>query len=205
MGTFAVQLSETAPTWARAVAPFAEWVARALWSPGSKSGHTLGPATRLTQLHKREARGKFSLPPSLPSPRRTNICCGCGKTIRHEHSHCAQCAIGSATERLVDVARCGRAVAHTLKARAKQADTQREHAKARSSWRASAQPAWLTAEVYSDKIRPLLAGIPNSGIASRIGVSRWYAGRIRKGYRPHPRHWKALAQLVGVALNRARN
>jgi hypothetical protein len=35
-------------------------------------------------------------------------------------------------------------------------------------------------------------------IASRIGVSRWYAGRIREDYRPHPRHWQALAQLVGV-------
>ncbi len=29
-------------------------------------------------------------------------------------------------------------------------------------------------------------------------VSRWYAGRIRQGYRPHPRPWQALAQLVGV-------
>jgi len=29
--------------------------------------------------------------------------------------------------------------------------------------------------------------------------SRWYAGRIREGYRPHPRHWPALAELVGVA------
>jgi len=25
---------------------------------------------------------------------------------------------------------------------------------------------------------------------SRIGVSRWYAGRIREGYRPHPRRWR---------------
>jgi len=199
MGTFAVQLSETAPTWARAVAPIAEWVARALWSPGSKSGHALGPATHLTQRHRRAARGKFSLPLPMPLPRRKNICHGCGKTIRHEHSHCAQCAIAGATERFVDVARSGRDVAHTLEARAKQADTQRQHAKARSSWRASNQPGWPTAEVYSEKIQPLLAGITNSGIASRIGVSRWYAGRIRQGHRPHPRHWQALAQLVGIS------
>lgn len=25
------------------------------------------------------------------------------------------------------------------------------------------------------------------------------AGRIREGYRPHPRHWEALAELVGVS------
>jgi hypothetical protein len=30
-----------------------------------------------------------------------------------------------------------------------------------------------------------------------------YAGRIRQGYRPHPRDWGALAELVGVSgLNR---
>ena len=32
MGSFAARLSQTAPTWGRAVAPFAEWVARAIWS-----------------------------------------------------------------------------------------------------------------------------------------------------------------------------
>jgi hypothetical protein len=49
------------------------------------------------------------------------------------------------------------------------------------------------------QIPPLLAKIPTSAIRSRIGVSRWYAGRIREGYRPHPRHWLALAELAGVA------
>jgi hypothetical protein len=32
-----------------------------------------------------------------------------------------------------------------------------------------------------------------------LGASRWYASRIRQGYRPHPRHWEALAELVGVS------
>jgi hypothetical protein len=26
-----------------------------------------------------------------------------------------------------------------------------------------------------------------------------YAGRVRSGYRPHPRHWQALAELAGIA------
>ena len=34
MAPFAVQLSKTAPMWGRAVAPIAEWVARAFWSVG---------------------------------------------------------------------------------------------------------------------------------------------------------------------------
>jgi hypothetical protein len=37
-----------------------------------------------------------------------------------------------------------------------------------------------------------------STIARHISVSRWYAGRLREGYRPHPRHWKALSELVGI-------
>jgi hypothetical protein len=73
-------------------------------------------------------------------------------------------------------------------------------AKACWSWTASSQPAWSTEDVYSLKIQPLLAGVSTSAIASKIGVSRWYAGRIRQGYRPHPRHWQALAELVGVSF-----
>jgi hypothetical protein len=64
-------------------------------------------------------------------------------------------------------------------------------------WKPSSQPAWLTAEIYHYKIQPLLAKASSSAIAAKIGVSRWYAGRIRRGYLPHPRHWLALAKLVG--------
>jgi hypothetical protein len=52
--------------------------------------------------------------------------------------------------------------------------------------------------VFSQQIQPLLVNIPTSAIRSRIDVSRWYAGKIRQGYRPHPRHWLALAELAGI-------
>ena len=35
--------------------------------------------------------------------------------------------------------------------------------------------------------------------------SRWYVGRIREGYRPHPRHWLALAKLAGFVNPLQRN
>ena len=73
-------------------------------------------------------------------------------------------------------------------------------ARARSSWDESSQPAWLTPELFSQKIQPLLANVATSVIRSSIGVSRWYASRIRQGHRPHARHWEALAELVGVVL-----
>ena len=127
-----------------------------------------------------------------------HVCRGCGKPIRAERSHCGLCAIDGATERLARVAQVGRVVARSLEARAKHSASRRRHAQACSAWDASTQPAWLTAEFYAEKIRPRLARISSSAIASRIGVSRWYAGRIRQGYRPHPRHWQALATLVDV-------
>lgn len=69
MGPFAVQLSQTGPTWAHAVAPFAEMVARTLWSTTQKPLRQHRPATRLTQLHRRQAK---DAPPVLhaapPSP-----------------------------------------------------------------------------------------------------------------------------------------
>jgi hypothetical protein len=96
----------------------------------------------------------------------------------------------------VDVARIGRIAARSPEARAKPAASRRRHAKACSTWDESKQPPWLTSEVFSQHVQPLLASIPNATIRSRIDVSRWYAGKIRKGYRPHPRHWLLLAQLV---------
>jgi hypothetical protein len=44
----------------------------------------------------------------------------------------------------------------------------------------------------------LLSSVSMSAIRSALGVSKWYASKIRKGYRPHPRHWESLGQLVGV-------
>jgi CRISPR-associated endonuclease Cas1 len=196
MAPICTKLSETVSMWGKLVAPWAEYVARML-SASVKSGRarTAVPPTRLTQLRRTEARGKIWVA-AVKSPKTDHVCRGCGKKILDGRTHCAKCAVGSATERLVDAARSGRIAGHTAEAIAKEAETQRRHAQARSAWTPASQPAWLTDQVYSDKIQPLLAGISTSAIASRIGVSRWYAGRIRQGYRPHPRHWQALAKLV---------
>jgi CRISPR-associated endonuclease Cas1 len=194
--TLCSKLSETAPTWARLVAPWAEFVTRALWHTTARPKT---PATRLTQQHRREAKGSSPLPPDVVTSRRENICRGCGKTIRRGRAHCANCAIGEATERLASAGRLGRVAARNAESRAKHSVSRRRHAQACSGWDASSQPGWLTAKLYSEKLQPLLAQASASAIAKQIGVSRWYAGRIREGYRPHPRHWQALAELVGVS------
>ena len=196
LGSFAVRLSETLPIWRRAVAPVAEWVARAFWSTIRRPDSPI--ATRLTQNNKREAKGALPLPSTISAPRRDNLCRGCGKTIQDGRTNCVRCAVDDATKSMLDAAKIGRQTANSPEAQLKRANTQRKNALAQHSWKSSDQPAWLTETFYSEKVQPVLAGIPASAIARRISVSRWYAGRIREGYRPHPRHWQALAKLVGI-------
>jgi hypothetical protein len=187
--------------WGRAVAPFAEWVTRALWSSSPKLARESAPATRLTQRFKREAKGAPSLPPSVKAPRRDNLCRGCGKTISDGCTNCATCAVGGATKNMLDAARIGRETANDPEAQMKRAVTQRKNALAQHAWKPSDQPAWMTEKFFSEKVQPVLAATSASAIARQISVSRWYAGRIREGYRPHPRHWQALARLVGHRID----
>ena len=121
-------------------------------------------------------------------------------TIKEARTHCTKCAVATATERLVDAARIGRVAAQRPDARKKHAESERRHALARSAWDPASQPAWLTSDVFAQKIQPLLAKVSNAAIRSAIGVSCWYAGRIRQGYRPHPRHWQTLLELVRIQL-----
>jgi len=198
MASLAARLSETAPMWGRAVAPYAEYAAQTFLSPTARHDGLRLP-TRLTQRHKREAKGAPPLPKPLRLGPRENLCRGCGKNIRHGRTNCASCSIDSATTRLAEAARVGRLSANSPEANTKRANIQRQNALAQHSWRASSQPEWLTEAFFSEKIQPRLAQISSSAIARCISVSRWYAGRIREGYRPHPRHWQALAKLVGVS------
>jgi CRISPR-associated endonuclease Cas1 len=200
MAPFAAQLSETAPVWRRAVAPFAEWVARTLWSTIRKSDREPAPATRLTQRHKREVTGaKLLLPPAVRAPRPQNICHGCGAPITPGCTHCAKCKVPIVTGHLISAAISGRVASKSAKSRARLADTQSRHNAERRNWEPSSQPAWLDEETYRHQIQPRLESVTRSAIARALGVSGVYAGDIRRGERlPHPRHWQALAKLAGL-------
>lgn len=199
MAAFAARLSETAPMWARAVAPVAEWVARQLWTR-RRDSREVGPATRLTQSRKREAKGAPSLSQAERVVRPPSLCCDCGREIGARATRCAKCFSAVPRVGFAQVAELGRVVAHMPEAQAKRGATQRKQRQAERAWTPSSQPDWLTAEFYRDKIQPGLAMLGNSAIATRLGVSECYAGRLRQGHRPHPRHWQALAELVGGSL-----
>lgn len=192
------RLSETGLTWGRLVAPWTEFVAHSLYrGRNANSRAVAGLKTPLTQTHRREAQGVRS--PKLKMPKTQHVCGGCGNPIRKGHEDCGTCAVDNATTRLVKGARLGRTAARRPEARAKHSQSARRHALARSSWDSFGQPVWLTPEFFLKKIRLPLANISSSKIRAAIGVSHWYASKIRQGcYRPHPRHWQALAELVGV-------
>jgi hypothetical protein len=195
MAPMCAKLSETVSVWGKLVAPWAEYVAQTLWATTSPSKSERRLSTPLTQQYRRIAKGR---PPfaevKIPKPER--LCRGCGNELQGDSVHCKKCDLQIATRRLVEVARLGRIAGHTSEAIAKEAATHRKHAQARAAWNPAMQPAWLTDQMFSEKIQPALAKASATAIARSIGVSRWYAGRIREGYRPHPRHWRALAELV---------
>ncbi len=200
MASFAARLSETAPTWARAVAPIAEMVARALSLGIKKQVRTGLPATRLTQSLRREARPIPAKPTEEKTVRPMRICRTCGEALKRGQFYCKSCALPAGKERFGDVARLGRIASHSREAETNRAETQRRHSAAIRAWQSSELPEWLNEEAYRTKIQPALAKITVPSIATAIGISEPYATDIRAGRRvPHPRHWQPLAQLVGVS------
>ena len=198
--SLAIKLCETSETWRRLVAPVAEYVAQELWYSVSKAASTPKLiATRLTQRNKRAAKGSPLFPRTKPNPQPQSICRICGASISLGRHYCSECEVTTTRERIVEIARAGRVASQASGPQARRAETQRQHALAKNAWQPSSLPAWLNEELYTHKIQPLLAGIANPVIMSALGVSVTYAVAIRAGRRrPHPRHWEALATLVGV-------
>jgi CRISPR-associated protein Cas1 len=197
--SFAVRLSETASTWRSAVAPLAERISHILWTAIPKPIGPRPPATRLTQSRKREARGGPPTSPAKPAPKPESVCGICGNSIPTGRSHCRNCRIELSTTQLLTAAADGRKLAHDPNVLARQSETMRRHMAARKAWVDASQPEWLNKETYITRIQPLLRNLSCSAIALALGVSLPYAVDIRSGkHLPHPRHWQALGDLVGV-------
>jgi CRISPR-associated endonuclease Cas1 len=200
MGSFTVRLSETAPTWGRAVAPIAERVSRILWAKRSRPYHQSVPATRLTESHRRQARAEPVSPIVANAPIPPKVCKFCGTSIKRDDNYCALCVVGVTRESLIKAAQYGRIVSHSREAETQRSATLRRQHAAKRAWRLSDMPNWLNEKAYREKIQPRLAEVTVPAISKALGISGPYATDIRAGRRhPHPRHWQALAQLVGVA------
>jgi hypothetical protein len=198
MASITARLSETAPTWARAVAPVAEWVAQELWASTRKriANSDLLP-TRLTQRRKTESRGREFVPAVLTAPSHERICRACGAPAPHGR-HCLKCGRLLARKSMTELAKAGRIAAQDIDAQRKRSGTQQRHKAAQREWRLTSKDNRISDEVYRREIQPGLASATISAIATLLGVSIPYAADIRAGRRrPHPRHWEPLSQLTG--------
>jgi hypothetical protein len=143
----------TAPTWGKLVAPWAEYVASTLWATTtrSKSIRIPVPATRLTQQHRRQAKGQPSFP-SVTPPEPDSVCRGCGTHVNRSRRYCSGCA---QTETKANFG-VGREIAQRPESLAKRAATQRQHKLAMRNWKRADLPGWLTPDVYEKQIQPAL-------------------------------------------------
>ncbi len=190
-----VKLCETADIWRKLVAPVAEYVASELWrsvqSRISRSGRLL--ASRLTGAHRRAAKG--SDVPAITIPKvAEHVCIGCGKKIRSYRKLCLKCS-GPVTRQNFDA---GRKTAQSKESLARRSVTQREHRQKITAWKPSDSD--ISRETYVNIVLPALVHVTPTQIRSALGVSEPYSMWIKSGKRiPHPRHWTALARLVGEA------
>jgi CRISPR-associated endonuclease Cas1 len=196
MATLAQKLSETAPNWARAVAPFAEWVASILSSTKTSVRRQSAP-TRLTHRHRSEGRGHEYKPTIKEAPVPQKICRSCGADILPTSTICENCHRLVARKQMMDIARAGRILAQSAEAQLRRGTANRKHTLAASRWKSTDNPSWLNEKTFRTRIYPRLAEHSAMSIASALGISEAYAADIRAGrHRPHPRHWQKLAELV---------
>ncbi len=89
--TLTAKLSETAPIWGKLAAPWAEYVAHELWASIRHPKSDRPVATRLTQQHRREAKGQPSSP-IVETPKPDCLCRWCGSHIQQGKTYCVECA-----------------------------------------------------------------------------------------------------------------
>ena len=201
MSHLCARLGETTPTWGKLVAPWAEYVARTLWASTSPSKSERRLSTPLTQQNRREAKGRVPLPEVSP-PRPQRVCRSCGAMLGGKQvEYCAPCGVSVSRANMIGLAQRGRAAfVNSEKSRARLSASQKRQNAARRGWLASSLPSWLTQSAYRERILPRLAQITVPTLAQTMDVTEPYAAEVRKGrHVPHPMHWQALAELVGIS------
>lgn len=206
LADFVSDLSQTAPIWRRAVAPYSEWLAHTLWSTLLGSERKKPPATRLTQRRNREAQGGAPMSPTPVPPKPQSVCKICGTSIRSDRKYCGSCAVTFQNEQIRAAAKsAGTVAAHSASAKALRSESHDTIRPAMSAWDPLPSRT-VECRKLRTKIQPLLASVTTSAIATALGVSWVYASHIRAGAKhPHPRHFLKLAELVRYSANQTPN
>jgi len=175
MASLATKLSESAQIWRRAVAPFAEGIARALWSQQQGGRKNDTPSTPLTQYRKRKARGSIVNVLRRQDTVGENVCGICGVGIKTGRKNCRKCALAIWSKKLPNAVEIG----CDPIAQARRADSQRRQSKALKAWNPINMPTWLDEKFYRTEIQPRLITIDATKIQNRLSVSKLDALRIR--------------------------
>ena len=206
MASLTEQLAETAPLWRHALAPLVEWLAGALWSSSPKSAKKPKLPSRLTRQLNREAAGGPSFPELTISAERENFCRICGTGIKPHVRYCPACAATVSKEQLQKVTHKGTEPTQHATAKAVRSETRKREYAERKAWDPASLPAWLTEQVYWEKIQPLLNGISPSVLAADVGLAWNYAAKVRKGRKlPHPRYWVSWRSWWGCRRKHRRD
>jgi len=213
----AKQLAETAPRWAKVMAPIAEHVAQALIADRSKSNvkRVRRVPTLLTQANRsagREAQRRQPKrePGENRGPKVAKTCKGCGASLpRSERDFCDACLAERREEQKTEISLIGtqtlarrrvegRDTSHGGEAGRKRSETHIQRMQEVRDWEET-HGAEHDPEQFTREILPKLQGVPLRKIMDITGLSLRYCSLIRRGEKvPHPRHW---AVLCGYQIN----
>jgi CRISPR-associated endonuclease Cas1 len=184
------RLADSLERWRTLVAPFAEQVAHTL---ADASPYPVPKPTPLTAT-RRGARAR--IPKRISRPLGT-VCQDCGAPIDRQRHYCPECWPAHRQVNGLAGSTAARASLTTAAARARKGETVSSGKLAAKAARAAAIGWSPTA--WDATIAPKLSGFTTRQIAEATGLSIPYANRIRRGTQvPDPRHWQAIANLVGV-------
>lgn len=200
------ELAALMPALAKVVAPVAEHVAATIGAAGERP---LQPRSPLTK-----SRRRLNDPPAprLPLGAIAAVCVDCGNRCGRRADRCSTC-IGRHRRELA--ARASEAAAAAAARRRADGETApgsdaavraragRAIAAARARSRdEAAEAVGITWATYRDTILPALGAVRPTVIAAATGLSPSSASKIKAGRQiAQPKHWPALARLVGVAVS----
>ena len=195
MAGFAARLAEAAPGLASAVVPVAESVASALTR--GRNGvpfEATGTRARRRPDSFLDKSGVNRRLPAIPQ-----VCPRCGRALRRGLGRCPTCAADDLEKTVPEVLKATRLTESSTEEPATRMSAQLRNAEAAREWNPENLPGWLTQDFYRTRILVEVKRIRTVYVARYLSWSESYAGAVRSGkVIPHPRHWQALATLVGI-------
>jgi CRISPR-associated endonuclease Cas1 len=208
------QLAQTAPTWARLVAPVIEQAARMLAAtPGARMDRLASPLTNANRHAGRDQMRKH--PRTRPQPRAPKVdrhCQRCGGEVPHRRRvYCDDCLPHFQREQLeratdtpspVEVVRTrtGRDATHGGDAAVKRGASIAARKRETAEWE-QRHGKLIELSAFEREILPLIHKVPLSALVRATGLSLRYCSQIRRGEKvPHPRHWEAFVRAAGPSV-----